>query len=162
MAARRQVTNKLRTAYHKASKPDKTRILDEVVNTTGLARSSARRLLTGPALPPPAEQADKRRLKPRGFSDEARCLLERLWMLMGCPCGKYMTVMLPGWLPLLIKAGDLDDWLTGDALAEVQTMSPATIDRYLRFQNPDGAQGHLHHPGDERVVEGLDRSADGQ
>ena len=42
MSARRQVTNKLREAYQGASKPDKGRILDEVVATTGVARSSAR------------------------------------------------------------------------------------------------------------------------
>ena len=35
MAARRQVTNKLRTVYARASKRDKARILDEVMSTTG-------------------------------------------------------------------------------------------------------------------------------
>jgi transposase InsO family protein len=131
MAARRHVTNKLRGAYRRASKTDKGRILTEVVNTTGLARSSARRLLTGPALPDPHTQVDRRALRPRGFSDDARALLERLWALMGCPCGKYLAVMLDDWLPPLLDAGDLDQWLIGDALDEVTRMSPATIDRYL-------------------------------
>ena len=45
MSARRQDTNMLRDAYREAFKPDKGRILDEVQATTGLARSSARRLL---------------------------------------------------------------------------------------------------------------------
>lgn len=35
MAARRQVTNKLATAYARASKRDKAKILDEVMSTTG-------------------------------------------------------------------------------------------------------------------------------
>ncbi|MGO9510375.1 MAG: hypothetical protein ACLPXZ_24700 [Mycobacterium sp.] len=34
MAARRQVTNKLRTQYGRASKVDKSKILDRVVATT--------------------------------------------------------------------------------------------------------------------------------
>jgi hypothetical protein len=34
MAARRHVTNKLRTAYARASKQDKAKILDEVMATT--------------------------------------------------------------------------------------------------------------------------------
>lgn len=55
MAARRHVTNKLRTAYEKASKADRGRILDEVMATTGMGRSTARRMLTGPPLPDPAE-----------------------------------------------------------------------------------------------------------
>jgi hypothetical protein len=132
MAARRHVTNKLRSAYRKASKKDKGRILREVMDTTGLARSSARRLLTGPAPPDPSKQIDRRRLRPRGYSDEARALLERLWALMGCPCGKYLVTMLDLWLPPLLAAGDLDDPLAGDALDQVKAMSAATVDRYLR------------------------------
>lgn len=132
MAARRQVTNKLRTAYRKASRSERGRILDEVMATTGMGRSTARRMLTGPALPHPAEQIDRRRLRPKGFSDESRVLLEHVWALMGCPCGKYLVVMLPLWLPLLEASGDLDrPFATDVTLAELQAMSPATIDRYL-------------------------------
>lgn len=132
MAARRHVTNKLRSAYAKASKLDRGRILDEVMATTGMARSSARRMLTGPALPDPAEQVDRRRLKPKQYSDESRLLLEHVWALMGCPCGKYLVVMLPLWLPLLDAAGDLGKpFATTEAIGELEAMSAATIDRYL-------------------------------
>ncbi len=92
MAARRQVTNKLRGAYRRASKGDKGRILDQVVETTGLARSSARRLLSGPALPDPVEQVDGRTVRQRVYSDDARALTEHVWALMGMPCGKYLVV----------------------------------------------------------------------
>jgi hypothetical protein len=64
MAARRQVTNKLRVQYRKASKGDKGRILDQVMGTTGVGRSTARRLLTGPALPDPVNQVDGRAMRP--------------------------------------------------------------------------------------------------
>lgn len=132
MAARRQVTNKLREQYRKASKQDKGDILDRVMTTTGVGRSTARRLLTGPALPDPAEQVDRRRLRPRGFSDDARTLLEHVWALMGMPCGKYLVAMLEVWLPLLAEGGDLDKpFATKAARAELSTMSPATVDRYL-------------------------------
>ncbi len=51
---------------------------------------------------------------------------------MGFPCGKYLIVMLPMWLPLMEAAGDLDKpFATPAAVAEVQQMSAATIDRYL-------------------------------
>ena len=133
MAARRQVTNKLRGQYRKASKADKGEILDRVVATTGMGRSTARRMLTGPRLPDPAEQVDGRTLRPRGFSDDARALLEHVWALMGMPCGKYLVVMLGVWLPLLAAAGDLDrPFATGAALAELNVMSAATVDRYLK------------------------------
>lgn len=133
MAARRQVTNKLRTQYRKASKQDRGKILDRVVETTGVGRSTARRMLTGPRLPDPVDQVDGRTLKPRAFSDDARALLEHVWALMGMPCGKYLVVMLETWLPLLAEAGDLDKpFATEQARAELEAMSAATVDRYLR------------------------------
>ena len=133
MAARRQVTNKLRSQYVKACKADKTKILDRVVATTGMGRSTARRMLRGPRLPDPAQQVDGRTLRARGFSDEARALLEHVWALMGMPCGKYLVVMLGLWLPLLAAAGDLDyPFATEAAVAELHAMSPATVDRYLK------------------------------
>lgn len=132
MAARRHVTNKLRSAYARASKSDRGRILDEVIATTGMGRSTARRALTGPVLPDPGEQIDRRSLRAKQYSDDSRALLEHVWALMGCPCGKYLTVMLGLWLPLLTAAGDLDKpFATGEAIAEIRTMSAATIDRYL-------------------------------
>ncbi len=91
MAARRQVANKLRSPYGKASKADKSKILDRVVATTGMGRSTARRMLTGPRLADPAERVDGRRLRPQRFSDDARALLEHVWALLGMPCGKYLV-----------------------------------------------------------------------
>lgn len=133
MAARRQVTNKLRDQYRKGSKADRGAILDRVVETTGMGRSTARRMLTGPRLPEPAEQLDRRTLRERGFSDDARALLEHVWALMGMPCGKYLVVMLGQWLPLLAAAGDLDKpFATEAAVAELKAMSAATVDRYLK------------------------------
>ncbi len=128
-----QVTNKLRGQYRKASKAGKSEILDRVVDTTGMGRSTARRMLTGPRLSDPAEQVDGRTLRPRGYSDDARALLEHVWALMGMPCGKYLVVMLEVWLPLLGTAGDLDKpFATEDALAQLEAMSAATVDRYLK------------------------------
>lgn len=132
MAARRQVTNKLRNDYRKASKAGKGAILERVIATTGMGRSTARRMLTGPALADPKEQIDRRTLTPRRYSDDARALLEHVWALMGMPCGKYLVVMLGTWLPLLAGAGDLDKpFATVSARAELEAMSAATVDRYL-------------------------------
>jgi hypothetical protein len=105
MGARRQVTNKLQGQYREAAKADKTMILDRVVATTGMGRATARRMLYGPKLVDPAEQVDGRTLRPRGFGDDARALLEHVWALMGMSCGKYLVVMLAVWLPLLAAPG---------------------------------------------------------
>ena len=133
MAARRQVTNKLRGQYRNATKVERGKILDRVVSTTGMGRSTARRMLTGARLPDPADQVDGRTLRPRGFSDDARALLEHVWALMGMPCGKYLVVMADQWLPLLIAAGDLDKpFATDEAVTQLGAMSAATVDRYLK------------------------------
>ena len=63
LSARRQVTNKLRDTYGKAYKTDQARILDEVQAATGVARSTARTLLSGPRLPDPVEEVDRRQLR---------------------------------------------------------------------------------------------------
>lgn len=69
----------------------------------------------------------------RGFSDDARALLQHVWALMGMPCGKYLVVMCEVWLPLLAEAGDLDKpFATEQALAELKAMNAATVDRYLK------------------------------
>jgi hypothetical protein len=88
MAARREVTNKLRNVYRSGSKAERGRILTKVQQTTGVGRSTARRLLTGPALPAPRDQVDRGSLKPRGYSDDARALslLDAPWA--GGPAGR--------------------------------------------------------------------------
>jgi hypothetical protein len=147
MAARRYVTNKLRAAYARASKRDKARILDVVMHTTGMGRSTARRMLTGPPLPDPAGQVDRRWLRSKEYSDQSRVLLERVWALMGFPCGKYLVVMLELWLPLLEQAGDLDrPFATAQTPVELRSMSAAPIDRYLApARRSMQLRGHLHH-----------------
>ena len=69
--------------------------------------------------------------RPGRYSGRSRELLERVWLMMDMPCGKYLKVMLPQWLPALRAAGELADF-DGSAFAELTAMSPATMDRYLR------------------------------
>ena len=69
--------------YRKATKEERSQVLDRVVETTGMGRSTARRMLTGPKLPDPAGQVDGRAVRPRGFSDDAGALLEHVWALAG-------------------------------------------------------------------------------
>jgi len=75
---------------------------------------------------------DGRTLRPKVYSDDWRLLLEHVWARMGCPCGKYLVVMLELWLPMLQPSGDFDKcFATPQAIGEVEAMSAATVDRYL-------------------------------
>lgn len=83
MTARRQMTTRPCEAYRGGSKPDRGRVFDLVVETTGMGRSTARRLLSGPRLPNPKDQIDKSSVKPRLYSGDTRLLLEHVWILLG-------------------------------------------------------------------------------
>lgn len=71
MATRRQVANKLRPPDDKASKADKSKVLDQVLATNGMGRSTARRMLIGPRIADPAERVDGRRFAAIAF--QRRC-----------------------------------------------------------------------------------------
>ena len=130
MATKRQVTLRFRDEYVRASKKQKGVILDRMCETLGVGRSTARRLLAqaeqhGNGAVPAARE------RPCRYSGQSRELLVRVWVLMDMPCGKYLKVMLPQWLPVLRDCGELDEW-DGHALGELMAMSASTIDRYLR------------------------------
>ena len=130
MATKRQVTLRFRDEYVRASKKQKGVILDRMCETLGVGRSTARRLPAqagqhGNGVVPSARE------RPCRYSGQSRQLLVRVWVLMDMPCGKYLKVMLPQWLPVLRDCGELDEW-DGHALGELMAMSASTIDRYLR------------------------------
>lgn len=128
MATRKRLANRFRAEYARGTKKQKGEVLDRLV-AVGMGRSTARRLLSQ------AVGAEERPGPGRGrrpkYGEEAQRLLERLWLLMGMPCGPYMKAMLDQWIPALRADGELDD-VDGDALEQVCSMSASTIDRRLR------------------------------
>lgn len=111
MATRRRLTNRFKDEYAKATKKEKKLILDRLVEV-GMGRSTARRLLREPARPAGKGRLRRERKpgsgrKPR-YSRDAQRLLERLWLLMGMPCGPYMKAMFGQWIPALEANGELD------------------------------------------------------
>ena len=139
MASRAEVTTKFAREYARASKKDKGRVLDQVVAVTGWSRDNARRRLTAAAKAPPGRgrTVAVRPRKPRSskYSYDALKVLQRVWAASGFQCGKYLAVSMPLLLDLLAKAGHLgggSDHYSPAVRAELEAMSAATIDRYLR------------------------------
>ena len=65
--------------YGKASKADKGKIFNRVAATTGMGRSTTRRMLTGPRLADPGERPDGRTLRRRRLATTpGRC-----WSMCG-------------------------------------------------------------------------------
>lgn len=119
--------NRFRAEYAKGTKKQKGEVIDRLV-AVGMGRSTARRLLSQ-AVGSEERPGPGRGRRPK-YGEETQRLLERLWLLMGMPCGPYMKAMLDQWIPALRADGELDD-VDGDALEQVRSMSASTIDRRL-------------------------------
>lgn len=136
MTTRIEVTKKLKNTYKTATKQEKTQILTNFCETTGLSRSTARRYLTSPTLGnPKIHRIDRRQTKPRKYSTDTRKVLTHIWRLQGAPCGKYMAANMAQWLTALEKHKELTKGKKGYSTAvkkELLAMSGATIDRYLK------------------------------
>ena len=139
MASRAEITRRYAKAYARASKRDKGRILDQVVEVTGWSRDNARRRLTAAASQPPGvgRRVAKRPRKPRApkFSSDAVKVLQRVWAASGGQCGKYLAASMRIQLDGLERHGELacgQDRYSPAVRQELLGMSAATIDRYLR------------------------------
>lgn len=140
LAARVEVTKKYAQAYQAASKKDKSRILDQVVEVTGWNRDHARQQLRRRLTQPPGRAVatvaviDRRRTKACKYSYDARLVLRRVWATAGGICGKYLACSMADWLASMEAEGSLvhgQDRYSPGVREELLAMSAATIDRYL-------------------------------
>ena len=132
MAARRQVTQAQLAKWSKATKAEKSAILDAVCQVTGWhrdhARKTIRRALADQARGGPSARVPREVV--RTYDDEAVALLTRCWAALDGPTGKRLHAGLPEVLANLARHGHLQDTDPG-TIAQVLAMSPATIDRRL-------------------------------
>jgi len=95
MSTRNEVITRNRKVYQKAKKKEKGVILDSVCQAVGLSRDRAARLLRQHEKPKNTKQRDKRGRKPQYHDQEIVQLLEKMWMLMDCVCGKRLAADVP-------------------------------------------------------------------
>jgi hypothetical protein len=138
MRTRIEVTQRLKTAYRRAGKAEKSSILDTFCQSTGLGRSSARRYLTSQSLGVKnVLRMDRRKSRTTKYSAAAKEKLAWLWRTMCMPCGKYLVEDRAQWLNSLEAHGELvrnqNGWTEG-VRKELLSMSAATVDRYLKTE----------------------------
>jgi hypothetical protein len=123
--SRQELTEAIRQRYARASKQDKSRILDEFVAMTGYHRKHAIRVLA---------PSDKCTTAQRPFGkciyDEAvKEALIVLWEALDRICGKRLKAVLPVFIEALERRGHLD--LDPEVKSRLLEMSASTIDRML-------------------------------
>ena len=111
--------------YRKASKPLRSRILDECCQICRYNRKYAIRLLNGPA-PQKTNTPTSQSRRPT-YGAKVIWALTAIWQAAGYPCSARLKALLPLWLPWAIKHLTLSTQVQKQLL----TISPATIDRRL-------------------------------
>ena len=135
---------RLQIRYLKATRREKGRLLDEVVEVTGYHRRHAVRVLRhgrfpdpklaaiqGQSMAAPRRQGGRPPGRPRVYSSVVVGALRSAAEASGWLCGKRLAPFLPELVPALEAEGALR--LTADQRAQLLTMSAATIDRRLRL-----------------------------
>ncbi|OGT94911.1 MAG: integrase [Gammaproteobacteria bacterium RIFOXYB2_FULL_38_6] len=116
---------RLRAKYRLASREERTKILDEVNDLTGIHRKSLIRKLNQDN----HRKRKRRGLKPKYNYEKVLPVLKRIWLAGDQMCSKKLHVAIAEWLPAYEEEeGILSDFLR----MQIQSISPATIDRLLK------------------------------
>lgn len=122
--SRREMLVAIYPRYRKASRRQKSTILDELCAASGYHRKYAIQLLRRP--PDPERRGARRRRRPRYGAEVVRILVA-IWEAAGYPWSVRLKAALPLWLPWAKRRLPITPELERQLLA----ISPRTIDRRL-------------------------------
>lgn len=141
MKERKAVTNALAQRYQKASKKQKTTILNEFTVLTGYNRSYASYLLSSHGKTVQVKKAvviradvkkKQNRQRKKTYDDRVKKALTKIWVIMGYICGKRLAPVMPEILQKLQQSREITlDFWTQQKLLRI---SPASIDRLLQSE----------------------------
>jgi len=147
MKAKKEVTEQVRDRYQKASRKEKTAILNEYIQTTGytnrkyairkLGKKAVKEVLViagGKAakLKPEKKKRPKNRKGRPLYTEEVICRLRKIWAFYWYKCGKYLAPIIREQMPFLETHSKPDFRITPEIKEKLLKISPAQIDRRLR------------------------------
>jgi hypothetical protein len=113
--------------YKKASRGEKTKILDEFCATSGYHRKHAIRVLR--SFKRFTRSKQKRKGRPPVYDAGVLTVpLKRIWLGANLPCSKRLKAILPLWLPGYVEHFG---FLPLEVVRALRKISPSTIDRLL-------------------------------
>jgi len=125
ISARRELASSQSQSYRKASRKDKSRMLDSFVEATGMNRKYAMQALRNPVA-----KAPRKGKRPEHYAPDVRAALEVLWAVAGHICSKRLVPGLAG-LIAMMEAHHESLW-SESAKVKLLKLSPSTCDRLLK------------------------------
>ena len=125
LSARRELALRTAVRYKNAARPEKNRILDEFLESTGFHRKHATRLLN--EILRGERPGQERRGRIRRYGPAVQDALIAAWRTVNYVCGKRLVPFLPELIPAMERHGHLS--LSDDTRARLLEMSAATADR---------------------------------
>jgi len=140
MRQKKAVTKELRDRYQRASKKEKTMMLNEFIRLTGYNRSYATRALrvkevvgfiniSGKRIKLVRDKRKIKRKKEKIYDQEVLVALQQLWEISDHLCSKRLAPFLAEIIPVLERWGEIK--LNLKVREKLFKISPATIDRLL-------------------------------
>jgi len=128
MSTRLEYLKKIKKRYLKASKQEKTKILDDYCQNTGHNRKYIiRRLSPRISLSEPKVINRKRKYT---YTNEDIYLLSKVWEIMDYPCGQRLQPNLPEIIDILLKHKELN--IPESIAAKLKKISASTINDRLK------------------------------
>ena len=140
---RRKCLKRMQGRYLAASREERSRLLDELTELTGLHRYSVVRLLKGPSL----ERRPRRRQRGREYGAAVDDALRVIWESLDYVCAERLTPALVATAKQLARHGEME--VSDELLGQLGRISVASVQRRLTRLGQDTMR--LPRRGPERA-----------
>jgi hypothetical protein len=128
ISSRRELLRKQKSKYLKASKQEKSKILDHIIQNVEMDRKYVISLLSSKT-DLTIKKLTGRKKRAWTYTAQDIYWLRKIWKVMDYPCGQRLAPYIGQMINTLNKFGELD--VPNSIAKKLKRISPATIDRRL-------------------------------